>query len=291
MHCWRGRNPVRDLTALIVVLAATSSATAQTTSGNATAGGTLYNAYCNGCHGATVGSSNPPIKNAANAGGVIATVISNGMAYGTETTCDAGGISSYSATCNPGGISALAAASPIVVTGLNNGMTDICSVAANNAAGTGPASNTVMVQPVSLAFTGLVQSRNTHGSTDDIIAIDAMMPNTGAGNVEPRAIGAATASFAGNELIVTLTSVPDDNRATVRVSGANGAVDASASMGFLVGDVNGNGAVNAADISAVKAQVGQTVGGTSFRYDLNVSNTISNADVSVVKARSGLVLP
>ena len=81
-------------TALLLVASlfvATPIAFAQTTSGNATTGGTLYNAYCDTCHGATVGSSYPPIKNAANAGGVIATVIGAGMAYATETTCDGGG--------------------------------------------------------------------------------------------------------------------------------------------------------------------------------------------------------
>ena len=41
---------------------------AQTTSGNATNGQTYYNALCDGCHGATVGTSNKAIKNAAGTG-------------------------------------------------------------------------------------------------------------------------------------------------------------------------------------------------------------------------------
>ena len=48
-----------------------SMALAQTTSGDSAAGATLYNANCDGCHGATVGSIRPAIKNAASAGGLI----------------------------------------------------------------------------------------------------------------------------------------------------------------------------------------------------------------------------
>ena len=64
-----------------------------------------------------------------------------------------------------------------------------------------------------------------------------------------------------------------------------------ARVGFLVGDVTNNHAVNAADISAVKSRVGLTTDSTNFRFDLNASGTISSADVTDVKARSGLVMP
>ena len=59
-------------------------------------------------------------------------------------------ITSYQATCNPGGHSATGSATPITVAGLANGTTYSCSVAAMNAAGTGPASDSVSVTPLTV---------------------------------------------------------------------------------------------------------------------------------------------
>lgn len=68
-------------------------------------------------------------------------------------------------------------------------------------------------------------------------------------------------------------------------------VDAKVSMGFLVGDINRSHAVNASDISAVKAHLNQPTDMDNFRFNVNASGTISAADVSAIKARSALVLP
>ena len=60
-------------------------------------------------------------------------------------------IKGYTASCVTGTATALTAAStksPIVVTGLTNGSTYLCSVAAKNALGTGASSGTVSVKPV-----------------------------------------------------------------------------------------------------------------------------------------------
>ena len=107
-------------------------------------------------------------------------------------------------------------------------------------------------------------------------------------------IGSATPSFRGNnELVVTLTGVPDNQRVTVTAAGVNGgALTVPVAIGFLVGDVTNNHAVNAADISAVKARMGKTVSiGNNHLFDLDANNVINNADVSAVKARAGRMLP
>jgi hypothetical protein len=79
---------------------------------------------------------------------------------------------------------------------------------------------------------------------------------------------------------------------TVSATGVNGAVNASVSLGFLVGDANSNGRVNASDVSAVKARVNALVNiDNNYLFDVGTNGTITNADVSAVKARSGLVLP
>lgn len=90
---------------------------------------------------------------------------------------------------------------------------------------------------------------------------------------------------------MTLPTVPENSRATVSLNGVNGgATTFSASVGFLVGDVNETRAVNSSDISGVKARSGQTTTVLNYKFDLNASGAINSSDISAVKARSGLVL-
>jgi hypothetical protein len=63
------------------------------------------------------------------------------------------------------------------------------------------------------------------------------------------------------------------------------------SMGVLVGDVTGNGTVNATDVALDKSQVGQPVTGSNFREDVNANGVINVADVAQVKANVGTSLP
>ncbi len=56
----------------------------------------------------------------------------------------------YTVSCTPGPISATGSASPVNVTGLSNGTQYTCSVTARNSAGSGAASNTMMVTPMAL---------------------------------------------------------------------------------------------------------------------------------------------
>jgi len=67
--------------------------------------------------------------------------------------------------------------------------------------------------------------------------------------------------------------------------------DVDVSMGALVGDVNGNAAINASDVGLTKVQVGQPITGSNFREDVNFSGTINSADVAQVKANVGVGLP
>ena len=235
-----------------------------------------------------------------------------------------GNISVYTATCSAVGQTTrigTAAMSPITVSSLVNGVQYDCSVTATNVVGNSSPSPSVLVTPIAIAFTGSIDSRKTHAGIDRDLPLDTMAQISGAFTVEPRAIGSghrivfhfnntvssvtsvsaldanmmpvgtATPSFNSNELIVTLTGVPDNQRMTVTVSGVNGsALTVPVAVGFLVGDVTNNHAVNAADISAVKSRIGPTTG-ANFMFDLNASGEVSSADVSTVKARSGLVIP
>lgn len=170
-----------------------------------------------------------------------------------------------------------------------------------------------------------VFSRKLHsGLPFDLIVND--QPLTGTITVEPRAIGvgymvvfrfdnaitfegtataldaalnsAATVTLtrAGNDVIATLTNVADNKRLRITLTGVNNsATPIERSLGFLVGDVTSSRSVNAADISAVKANLGKLVnnaGGIGVaKFDLNADGSITQADVSAAKARSGLAIP
>lgn len=167
-----------------------------------------------------------------------------------------------------------------------------------------------------------VFSRKFHNGLPFDLNIDRNQPITGTITVEPRAIGAGhiivfrfdgaitaegaataldaalnsaatvTLSRAGNDVIATLTNVADSRRLTLKLTGVNGSTSAEASFGFLVGDVGSTARVTAADISAVKANVGKPVNNISVaKFDLNADGSITQADVSAVKAQSGKVIP
>jgi len=182
----------------------------------------------------------------------------------------------------------------------------------------------IALQPIiagAVNLTGVV-SRKTHGSAGSFdLPIDTAAAIGGAVSVESRIIGAghmlvfqfdgpitsagsasvvdgasnplgaASAAASGNEVIVTLINIPDNQRVRVALTGVNNSSNAEAAAGFLVGDINGSRSVNATDISGVKARSGQATDASNFRFDINASGGINATDISAVKARAGLVLP
>src|SRR5437879_7922907 len=92
-----------------------------------------------------------------------------------------------------------------------------------------------------------------------------------------------TVSVSGNMVTVPLTNIADVRVINVRINGVNGASDEPAvnvniPMGFLIGDVNGNRAVNASDVALTKSQVGFVVGSGNFREDVNANGAINAGD-------------
>jgi uncharacterized repeat protein (TIGR03803 family) len=85
------------------------------------------------------------------------------------------------------------------------------------------------------------------------------------------------------DVTVTLTNVQDDQSNTL--------ASASATMGLLLGDVDGDGSVTMADVTLVRASLGQTVNATNFRRDINPDGTINHMDVSRAKHSVGTSLP
>ena len=99
--------------------------------------------------------------------------------------------------------------------------------------------------------------------------------------------GSATTSVNGSEVTVRLTGVPDSTRLgiTLTVNGVPNA--ASANIGFLLGDVDGNRAVQLSDSTAVKARSGQAVDATNFIYDVDLNGFIQPGDDSIVRTLIG----
>ncbi|MBA3543230.1 MAG: hypothetical protein H0T83_02135, partial [Chthoniobacterales bacterium] len=97
-------------------------------------------------------------------------------------------------------------------------------------------------------------------------------------------------SYSGNDMIVTLTGVTDQQVLTLSTSGGS-VSPAVVPLGFLAGDTTADRSVNSADIGLTKSKSGQTVDITNFRTDANVDGTLNSADIGLVKSKSGNALP
>lgn len=263
------------------------------------------------CGVAHAAAPNPPTGVAATAGnGTVSVSFAPPANNGGST------ITSYSATC--GTKTAQAPNSPIIVSGLPGGTAVSCTVVAMNIDGnSAPSATSNSVTPLLLLA---VQSRKTHNAAGTFdLEIDRSQPLSGAITVEPRvrsighalvfqfagnvtSAGTATVSPAGNaattldtnrpnEVLVNLSNLTDGQRATVTLANVNGSITLPAvSVGYLIGDVNSSRAVDATDVSAVKARVGVATNSSNAIFDLNVTGGITAADVSTVKTRAGLTL-
>jgi len=165
-----------------------------------------------------------------------------------------------------------------------------------------------------------VVSEKTHGSAG---TFDIPLPVTGTRGVECRSGGSGEAAgqftmifnfstpltSCGSTSNGALVSGPGPNQCTVNLSrvtnatyvtvtlnsvvSSTGGVGNSftGTMGVLLGDTNGDGFVNSADISQTKSQSGQPIGGSNFREDVNIDGFLNSADISLVKSQSGMALP
>ena len=82
---------------------------------------------------------------------------------------------------------------------------------------------------------------------------------------------------------VTLNGVHDDQGNTLP--------SATATMGLLLGDVDGNAVVDLADVEQTRADGGQKTNSDNFREDINATGSITGRDVNVVRSKVGTMLP
>jgi hypothetical protein len=95
----------------------------------------------------------------------------------------------------------------------------------------------------------------------------------------------------GNVVTIPLTNVTNAQTINVTLFGIDGIGDLVIPMSVLAGDANGNGVVNAGDVSVTKLRIGQTVNATNFRSDVTAGGSINATDVSIVKSNLGTGLP
>jgi hypothetical protein len=145
--------------------------------------------------------------------------------------------------------------------------------------------------PMPLSGPAGIECRNGSGSYTMVLTFDTPV-NGGSASVTSGIGSVSGVSFSGNDMIISLTGVADQQTITVtatNVTNTGGGTLASASVNeqYLLGDTTGDGGVNSGDISQTKAQSGQDVGGGNYRNDVTVDGTINSADVSLVKSNSG----
>jgi hypothetical protein len=62
-------------------------------------------------------------------------------------------------------------------------------------------------------------------------------------------------------------------------------------MGLLLGDVNGDRVVNAADNQEAQSHKGQRADSTNFRSDVNANGHIEHSDIQLIRQQNGTSLP
>jgi alpha-tubulin suppressor-like RCC1 family protein len=107
---------------------------------------------------------------------------------------------------------------------------------------------------------------------------------------------AGTPTFDGNEMIVPLTGVSNQQYVTVSVSdviAADGGMGGSGSVrvGFLLGDVSQNRVVTVSDLGLVNAQIAQLVSPANFLKDVNASGALTVADKGIANTQITKALP
>ncbi len=106
----------------------------------------------------------------------------------------------------------------------------------------------------------------------------------------------AAPTFSGNNVIVDLTNVTNQQYVTVsltNVAGSDGSTGGSGSarVGFLAGDVNQNRVVALSDLGLVNAQLAQPVTAANYLKDVNASGTLTLADKAITNANLTRALP
>lgn len=150
--------------------------------------------------------------------------------------------------------------------------------------------------PISVSPTGAAGVECRNGNTLALVAAFDKLVVSGSATVGSGTATVGGVTFSGNTATVTLTNVANAQTLQVNLSdmtAQDGMVLASGMlrMKILVGDVNGNSAVNALDAALVSKSSGKTIDATTFRCDVNGNGSINSLDSALTSQRSGTSAP
>lgn len=145
-----------------------------------------------------------------------------------------------------------------------------------------PLTGTPAVEPrggaaefVVFTFSNTISSVDSATATCGTVSTIQVSGNT----VEIKGVG----SCDQQNVTVTLNGVHDDQGNTLD--------SASATVGLLFGDVNGDHIVNLADVNEIRSHARQPVDSSNFKDDINLSGVVDPGDVRLAKANKGDRLP
>jgi hypothetical protein len=151
--------------------------------------------------------------------------------------------------------------------------------------------------PLSFGPAVAVECRDTSGNHTIVFTFSNEVASGNATVTSGIGSVSGTPIISGNTMTVLLTGVANAQRVTVSATNVTDQwsqvlADSALTIGFLVGDTNGNGSVNATDIGQTKAQSGQPVTAANFRTDVTANGgSISASDIGLVKSVAGSQLP
>ena len=97
-----------------------------------------------------------------------------------------------------------------------------------------------------------------------------------------------------SQVTVNLANVSNMQTFTINLIGVNGGSrsgNVAIPMRVLIGDVNGDGVANSADVSETQSQSGNAVRPGNFRNDVNADGSIDSNDVILIQSKLGTALP
>jgi hypothetical protein len=184
------------------------------------------------------------------------------------------------------------ATTPMAPSGLQ--LTDVVSRKSHNTAGT---------FDVHFADDGIAgiepRSGGPNGEHTIVFTFSAPLLGVASANVDCGAVASSAVGPGSNQYTVNLTGedvcngkfVSIDLEDVIANDGSAATTVLSPPIGLLLGDTNGDGFVNSADIGQTKSQSGQPVTSSNFREDVNADGFINSADIGLVKSKSGTAVP
>jgi len=141
-----------------------------------------------------------------------------------------------------------------------------------------------------------VECRNGNGSLALVFTFNAPITSGNASVQGGTASMFGEPSFTGNTMSVQLVGVTEAQTLSVSLSNVTDAYGRAVPtfttiVKVLLGDVTGNGAVNASDVGQAKSQSGAAVTLENFRADVTMNDAINATDIALVKSRSGSAIP